>query len=167
MGLMKKIKEENEEKALFSKLVSSAEMIGELANHTARLAELKKGVSAEYMDEMQYHLEWFYKYYKAMESKETIEGHIQKMKGNIYILAENNVELHTGDILEVYIERYSSGKGCIVRDWHLTELLKPVYGAAYFLHYAEVPIEGVLARLKPLSWEMRQDAAHEEVQPDK
>ena len=167
MSLIRIMQESKEEHELFAKLVSAAEMIGELANHTARLAELKKGVSAEYMDEMQYHLEWFYKYYKAMESKETIEGHIQKMKGNIYILAENNVELHTGDILEVYIERYSSGKGCIVRDWHLTELLKPVYGAAYFLHYAEVPIEGVLARLKPLSWEMRQDAAHEEVQPDK
>lgn len=114
----------------------------------------------------QYHLEWVYKYYKAMESKEIIEGHIQKMKGNIYILAEHQVELHDRDVLEVYIERYSLGKGCIVRDWHLTRLLKPVYGAAYFYGYSEVPVEGVLARLKRPSWEVGQDAAHEEVESE-
>lgn len=165
MSLMQIMQESKEEHELFAKLVSSADMIGELANHVARLAELKKGVSAEYMDEMQYHLEWVYKYYNAMESKEIIEGHIQKMKGNIYILAEHQVELHDRDVLEVYIERYSSGKGCIVKDWHLTRLLKPVYGAAYFYGYAEVPVEGVLARLKRPSWEDKKDTEHEDVQP--
>ena len=166
MSFMQIMQESKEEHELFAKLVSSADMIGELANHVARLAELKKGVSAEYMDEMQYHLEWVYKYYKAMESKEPIEGHIQKMKGNIYILEENNVELHDMDVLEVYIERYSSGKGCIVKNWHLTRLFKPAYGAAYFYGYSEVPVEGVLARLKRPSWENRQKNAHEEVQQE-
>lgn len=166
MSLMQIMQESKEEHELFAKLVSSADMIGELANHVARLAELKRGIAAEYMDEMQYHLEWVYKYYNAMESKEIIEGHIQKMKGNIYILAEHQVELHDRDVLEVYIERYSSGKGCIVKDWHLTRLLKPVYGAAYFYDYAEVPVEGVLARLKRPSWEDKKDTEHEDVQPE-
>lgn len=166
MSLMQMMQENKEEKELSAKLASSADMIGELTNHVARLAELKRGIAAEYMDEMQYHLEWVYKYYNAMESKEIIKGHIQKMKGNIYILAEHQVELHDRDVLEVYIERYSLGKGCIVRDWHLTRLLKPVYGAAYFYGYSEVPVEGVLARLKRPSWEVGQDAAHEEVESE-
>jgi len=168
MGLMKKIKEENEEKALFSKLVSSAEMIGELANHTARLEELKQGIAAEYIQELQYHLEMFYLYCKTMEAKEEIEGHIQKKSGNIYVIEETNTELHDNLVIEAYVNQYNSGKGCIVQDWHLTKFYKTHcrHGTAHFGGMlADIPVEGTLVRLKRLSLENKQAEKIEEDKP--
>ena len=166
MGFLRMRQEKREEKELFAKLLSSEDMIGTLTNHVARLAELKKGISAEYMDKMQHHLEMFYKYYKTMEAKEVIEGHIQQVKGNAYILAGKNIELHDDDILEVYIDRYSLGKGRIVRDWHLTMFFKPVYGAAYFASFSEVPVEGALVRLKRPAWDNKKEDENEDLPPN-
>ena len=166
MSLMRIRQEKREEKELYARLVASAEIIGTLTNDLGRLTELKKGISAEYMGELQYHLRMFYKYYKTMEAKEVIEGHIQQVEGNIYILAGKNIELHDSDILEVYIERYNPEEERVVGGWYLTLFFHPLYEAAYFASFSGVPVEGALVRLKRPAWDNRKEDENEDLPPN-